>query len=251
MDGEALKAQIGGLSVLDHALTRRAYELVLEQGEVSRDTAAEAMAVARSVAAFHLDKLTDVGLLTVRYERTSGRTGPGAGRPAKLYARSDREIDLSIPPRRYDLAGAVLADAISRAQAADTPVATTLTEVALETGEGIGRAGTVANAGAAPRSVLLRVLEDQGYEPDERDGEIALVNCPFHRLADRQRALVCGMNLDLLTGVLSGTGMPAPVEARLAPESGYCCVRLTDPADPADPADTADPADPAVPADPA
>jgi predicted ArsR family transcriptional regulator len=241
MDGEALRAQVGGLSVLDHPLTRRAYQLVLEQGEVSRDTAAGAMEVARSVAAFHLDKLTDVGLLTVRYERTSGRTGPGAGRPAKLYTRSDREIDLSIPPRRYDLAGALLADAISRAQAVDSPVATALTEVAREAGEGIGRACTAANAGAAPRSVLLRVLEGQGYEPDERNGEIALVNCPFHRLADRQRALVCGMNLDLLTGVISGAGLAEPVEARLAPEPGYCCVRLTDSAgDPTDSTDRSD-----------
>jgi predicted ArsR family transcriptional regulator len=229
VDHDALETQVEGLSVLDHPLTRRAYRVAVERGEVSRDVAAEAMDVARSVAAFHLDKLTDAGLLTTRYLRTSGRTGPGAGRPAKLYSRSDREIDLSIPPRRYDLAGAVLADAISLAQASDAPVATTLTEVAHETGERIGQAYAAADPDATPRAILLEALEGQGYEPQQRTGEIALLNCPFHQLADRQRALVCGMNLDLLAGVLAGTGAVEPAEARLAPEPGYCCVRLVDP----------------------
>ncbi len=226
MDGDALGARVDGLSALDHPLTRQAYRLVVELGEVSRDVAAEAMEVARSVAAFHLDKLTDADLVKARYQRTSGRTGPGAGRPAKLYSRSDREIEMSIPPRRYDLAGAVLADAISRAETENAPVSTTLTDVAHEAGARIGRACAAAHPDADPRTVLLEALEGEGYEPQQREGEIALLNCPFHRLADRQRALVCGMNLDLLTGVLAGVGAAQPVAARLAPEPGLCCVRF-------------------------
>lgn len=226
MDSEALESQVSGLAVLDHPLTRRAYELVAERGELGRDIAAETLGVARSVAAFHLDKLVEAGLLTARYLRISGRSGPGAGRPAKLYTRSAREIELSIPPRRYDLAGSVLADAVSRAEAEQVPVGVAVAQVARETGAGLGAACAAARPEDPPADVLLGALNSQGYEPQDRDGEIALVNCPFHVLAERQRALVCGMNLELLTGLVEGLGESGSVEARLAPEPGYCCVRL-------------------------
>lgn len=228
MDHESLERQVSGLAVLDQPLTRRAYELVVERGELGRDHAAEALGVARSVAAFHLDKLVDAGLLTTRYQRLSGRTGPGAGRPAKLYARSAREIDVSIPPRRYDLAGAVLADAIGRVETGQSSITTAVTEVAHETGAQLGAACAAASPDGSGRDLLLRALDGQGYEPQDRPPEIVLVNCPFHALADRQRALVCGMNLDLVTGIVEGIGTADSVAARLAPEAGYCCVRLID-----------------------
>jgi predicted ArsR family transcriptional regulator len=228
VDRDLLEAQVNGLSVLDHPVSRRVYQFVLEHGEVSRDTAAQALAVARSVAAFHLDKLVGAGLLQARYLRLSGRTGPGAGRPAKLYARSAREIDLSIPPRRYDLAGAVLAEAISRSTAQETPIAAALSQAARETGARIGAACAAENSNDTPRVVLLKALDHQGYEPQDREGEIAMVNCPFHSLAEGQRNLVCGMNLDLITGVLEGIGETGSLTARLAPEAGNCCVRVID-----------------------
>jgi predicted ArsR family transcriptional regulator len=117
-----LEQQVAGVAALDHDVSRAAYRLVLAEGWVSRDRAAEALGVARSVAAFHLDKLLDAGLLTTRYERTSGRSGPGAGRPAKLYGRSDAEFDVSQPPLRYDLASALLARGVERAREEREPV---------------------------------------------------------------------------------------------------------------------------------
>ncbi|HEX5016726.1 MAG TPA: helix-turn-helix domain-containing protein, partial [Actinomycetes bacterium] len=87
VEPEEFEDQVSGVAALDHPISQRAFRLVRERGWVSRDEAAEALDVARSVAAFHLDKLADAGLLEVKYERTSGRTGPGAGRPAKLYGR--------------------------------------------------------------------------------------------------------------------------------------------------------------------
>ena len=77
--------------------------LLVARGELSRDRTAEALdlAVGRR---FHLDKLVDAGLADVRFQRLTGRSGPGAGRTAKLYRRSDTEIGVSLPERRYDLA---------------------------------------------------------------------------------------------------------------------------------------------------
>ena len=230
---DAFGEQISGIAALSHPISRRVLALVRDRGWVSRDAAADTLEVPRSVAAFHLDKLVDAGLLLTRFERTSGRTGPGAGRPAKLYGRSDREIDVSVPPRRYELAGSLLADAVARAASAGSPVGDVLAEVARETGRRIGdEIGGAPGGPGLRRAALIETLAGQGYEPREQGGEIALLNCPFHRLAQQHRSLVCGMNLDFLTGVLDGIGGTNLFSARLAPEPGYCCVRLDPAAEP-------------------
>lgn len=220
---EAFDSQISGIAALDHRISREAYRLVGERRWVSRDEAAERLAVGRSVAAFHLDKLVAAGLLTVRYERVSGRTGPGAGRPAKLYGRSDREFEVSLPPRRYDLAGSLLAGAIARAEAEGGSVGDAVEAVARESGERIGAAAK-QSAGQRPTRVV-DVLAARGYEPQTQTGEIALANCPFHSLAAEHRALVCRMNLAFITGILEGLD-ETQFTPRLAPEAGFCCVRL-------------------------
>jgi predicted ArsR family transcriptional regulator len=219
-----LDEQLAGIAALDHPTSRRVYHLVREQGWVSRDGAANALGLARHVAAFHLDKLVDAGLLDARYERTSGRSGPGAGRPAKMYGPSSREIDVSLPPRRYDLAGSVLAEAITRAAAEGKPVGVAVSTVARTTGERVG-AQAAGGAERSGESALMDLLTAHGYEPQRKGREIALLNCPFHRLSQEHRDLVCGMNRDFLTGVLQGAGA-ASCRARLAPEPGYCCVRI-------------------------
>jgi predicted ArsR family transcriptional regulator len=226
MDLDTFGAQVSRVAALDNALSRRVYELVLDRGWVSRDTAADALQVARSVAAFHLDKLVAAGLLVVRYERTSGRTGPGAGRPAKLYGRSDDQIDLTLPPRRYELAGSLLADAASRATTDGVPVQEAISAVAREAGERIGGAASAAGRDPVGAATLIDLLSRCGYEPDSRGREIVLLNCPFHSLAQQHRDLVCGMNLDFLTGVLAGLRGTEEFSARLAPEPGHCCVHV-------------------------
>lgn len=223
MDLEAFDDQVSGIAALDHPMSARVYRLVLDRGRVSRDIAAGVLGVARPVAVFHLDKLVDAGLLEATYERLSGRTGPGAGRPAKVYQRSDREIDLTIPARRYELAGSMLADAVARSISEGIPAGQALTQTARETGEKIGARASTHPTGRC--AVLVEVLTRHGFEPHEHDGQIRLLNCPFHGLAEQHRALVCGMNLEFVTGVIDGLAETSFV-ARLVPEPGHCCVRL-------------------------
>ncbi|HZM31950.1 MAG TPA: helix-turn-helix domain-containing protein [Acidimicrobiales bacterium] len=222
--------RVHGVATLDHPVTRAAYRLLAERGEVSRDTAAEALDVARSVAAFHLDKLADAGLADVRFERLTGRSGPGAGRTAKLYRRSATEIGVSLPERRYDLAGELLAEAVERSSADGVPVDRALRRSATEAGRRIGTAADGAADPAADRAArqdaVVALLERYGYEPRWRGDQIVLTNCPFHALAEQHRELVCGMNLDLLRGVIDGAGGDDLLETRLAPQQGYCCVRM-------------------------
>jgi predicted ArsR family transcriptional regulator len=212
---------LASLSTLDDPVRRRLYEVVTRQpGPVSRDEAASVAGIGRALAVYHLDKLVESGLLVASYSRPPGRTGPGAGRPAKLYARSDREFAVTVPPREYELAArllvqAVEADPSDRSQAA-------LAEAARRLGTELGRA---FRPDPAERDVE-GMLTQQGYEPCRGgDGVIRLRNCPFHQLAEQHRAVVCGMNLALVEGLVAGLGAGGWHPA-LDPRPGHCCVAI-------------------------
>ncbi len=205
---------IDAIGALHDPIRQRLYEFVAAQGrDVSRHEAAEVCEIQRTLAAFHLDKLVEAGLLEASYRRLTGRAGPGAGRPAKLYRRTTVEHLVSVPPRAYDLASGVLAEALERA-GADRELAA----AANEAGHAIG-----ASAGDEP---LGDVLRRQGYEPYDDGGEMRLRNCPFHQVAERFPPLICGMNLALCEGVLAGMGL-GDRQARLDPRAGECCVVIS------------------------
>jgi predicted ArsR family transcriptional regulator len=214
------------VGVLTDPARRTLYELVASAQEpVSRDQASEALGMPVHSVKFHLDKLAAVGLLDVEYRRVSGRSGPGAGRPAKLYRRSEREVELSVPPRRYDLVGEVLAGGVDRAVRTGEPVTAAVTDVARAVGRVLGTAAEV-DPGADELARTGAVLAHHGYEPRVQDDELCLTNCPFDRLATDHTELVCGINLALVDGVLDGLSEET-LEARLAPEPGWCCVRVS------------------------
>ncbi|HJU80962.1 MAG TPA: helix-turn-helix domain-containing protein [Acidimicrobiia bacterium] len=197
------------VATLGEPLRRALYEFVVAASEpVSRDEAAEALDVSRQVAAYHLDRMADDGLLDVEFRRLGGRAGPGAGRPSKLYRRSEETYDVSIPPRRYELAARILLE-VARDRGFEQGA---LAAAAHRAGVEIGQNG------------LDSALSATGYEPAEENGEIRFRNCPFHVLREQDRNATCGLNLALVEGLIEGSG--SDVEAVLAPEEGYCCVRL-------------------------
>jgi predicted ArsR family transcriptional regulator len=230
MTSDDLEERIAGVASLAEPQRRALYRFIVTRGgAVSKDEAAAAMGVARSVAAFHLDRLVADGLLTTEFRRLTGRQGPGAGRPAKLYRRAEGELSVSLPTRQYDLAAGLLAAAVNDATQTGTPVGEALTRVATERGRELGEQAR-QEAGKRPSrrsrvDAALAVLADQGYEPRTHGSEIVLANCPFHALVDDQRDLVCGMNRDLLGGLADAVGDDV-LTARLAPSEGNCCVRL-------------------------
>ncbi|MFD8522712.1 helix-turn-helix transcriptional regulator [Streptomyces capillispiralis] len=212
---------ISAIAALGEPTRRRLYEYVVgRRHPVGRDEAAEALGLARQTAAFHLDRLAAENLLDVLHVRRSGRTGPGAGRPAKLYRRSAAQIAVSLPDRRYELAGRLLAQAVEESDATGRPVREVLHRRARELGVRLGE--------ESEEKEPLGLLERHGFEPRPEDGSVVLGNCPFHALARAHTQTVCGMNLHLMRGLLEGLDAVG-LEARLAPEPGRCCVRL-DPA---------------------
>jgi len=212
---EAFGRRVARVGALADPVRRALYRFVAEQpSAVSRDQAASGVDVPRHTAKFHLERLVDEGLLVTEFRRLSGRSGPGAGRPAKLYRRSRRELTVSLPSRRYDLAGQVLADAVERALAG-TPMAQALEEAADD----------AARAAAVDERPLGEVVAALGYEPRRADDALCLGNCPFDRVAADHRDLVCGLNRRFVTSLAQRLGTaPDRVEA-VTPGPG-CCVRV-------------------------
>ncbi|GAB3206715.1 helix-turn-helix transcriptional regulator [Marinactinospora thermotolerans] len=215
---------IEAVGALSEPLRRRLYRYVVEHGgEVSRAEAAEATGAQRNLVAFHLDKLVEVGLLEVTRRKVSGREGPGSGRPAKLYRRSAREHAVRLPPRDYETAAHLLAEAVERHGAEEALYAAARAE-------GARRGAALADRGHGPASPdlgeLRARLEEEGYEPVMEGPGLRLRNCPFHSLAAAFPPLACGMNLELLRGLLSGAGAD-DVTASMRPAPGWCCVHIS------------------------
>ena len=222
-----LVSQVSGVSALAEPARRALYLYVAAQPEaVSRDQAAEGVDLPRHTAKFHLDKLVEEGLLDTEFRRLSGRRGPGAGRPTKLYRRSAREVAVTLPQRHYDLAGQILAGAVEAAAREDIPVLEAVQRAAADCGRRLGAGEQPREDSESPLDDIAVTLAGHGYEPRVQDGVVVLANCPFHALARDHTALVCGMNLHLITAMLDELGH-TDVQARLDPAPERCCVTLT------------------------
>ena len=216
---------IEAIAALDEPVRRRLYDYVSASGRaVDRDEAATACGVSRSLAAFHLDRLAALGLLTVEYRRLSGRTGRGAGRPNKLYRRADRDFEVHLPPRHYDLAAELYADAIDELGSEGRQA---LNAGARARGAELARREIASGTADVtdPVAATVATLQRLGYEPVLDGGDIALRNCPFHELARSHQAATCGMNLAMLDGLVSETAGDELIP-RLEPRDGWCCVRI-------------------------
>ena len=215
-------SDVEAVALLDEPVRRRLYEWVVAQHRaVGREEAARTLGISRPLAAFHLDRLTEAGLLDASYKRLTGRTGPGAGRPARVYRRAERAIAIALPPRHYELIADLFATALQRLGDGTPP------DVLLEAARdaGIRLAGQGGDDVHEPD--LMTVLEHAGYEPSaDEDGAIRLRNCPFDALVDEHRPLVCATNLAFAEGIgaVAHTAETADFQPVLDPQPGYCCV---------------------------
>jgi predicted ArsR family transcriptional regulator len=214
-------SEISVVAVLQDPVRRSLYDYVSMQARpVSRNEAAQAVGIQRTLAAFHLDRLAEVGLVDVTFQRPEGRNGPGAGRPAKLYRRAAAEHQVSVPPRDYRCAAELLAEVVDL-----TGAEPQLQRSARSRGAAAGRAAKRDAASSPDEELLTGALAGQGYQPYRDGPDIRMRNCPFDVLANRFPPLICGMNLALLEGLLEGASVTA-VEAALDPRPGDCCVVL-------------------------
>jgi predicted ArsR family transcriptional regulator len=230
---EPREHNIRRLATLEDDLRRRMYLFVRRQAApVSREEVGDALGVSRKLAAFHLDKLADEGLLIFHFERPPGRSGPGAGRPAKVYEPSDDELEVSIPERRYDVMGTMLVDAVRTGAPGQSPLehaAATARQAGEQLGQEVRQAHRLGRPG--PERTLTAaqgVLEEHGFEPHRQGGELRLRNCPFHALSRYAPEVVCTLNHAFIDGMVRGLGNDR-VEVSLEPMPRQCCVVLREP----------------------
>ncbi|MBL3687668.1 transcriptional regulator [Leucobacter zeae] len=244
-----LPSDVGAIAALSDPVRRDLYEFVASCAQpIGREAAAAAVGISAHQAKFHLERLVAAGLLDTEFRRLSGRSGPGAGRPAKLYRRTDDEFLVALPERRYDLAGGILASAIERAAtglaledavsesafAAGAAAATAAAGAARHDGvSGAASDGTPEGADPGAVARAARVLATAGYEPEvvaateatDAAEAVRLRNCPFDRLAQEHTDLICGANRHFVQGMLDCSGCTG-LHARLDPQPGYCCVSV-------------------------
>jgi predicted ArsR family transcriptional regulator len=224
MTDESFGRRITKLGSLADPVRRSLYRFVADQpNAVSRDQAADGVDVPRHTAKHHLDRLVDEGLLVTEFRRLTGRTGPGAGRTSKLYRRADAEVAVSLPHRRYDLAGAILADAVERSLTG-APLEASVHGAARDAGRRVAAEAPHHDRRGSELGRVGEVLARHGFEP--RVGErLVLSNCPFRRLAADHEEVVCSMNLAFVDGVVDRLGC-RDLEATLDPEPTRCCVTV-------------------------
>lgn len=214
-------SEISVIAVLGDPVRRRLYDYVTTQaGGVSRSEAAQAVGIQRTLAAFHLDRLAEAGLVDVMFRRPEGRSGPGAGRPAKLYRRAAAEHQVSVPPRDYRSAAELLAEVVDV-----TGAEPELQRSARSRGAVAGRTARQQAPKTPDGDLITSALTAQGYQPYRDGAQVRLRNCPFHVLASRYPPLICGMNLALVEGLLEGAAVTT-LAAALDPRPEECCVVL-------------------------
>lgn len=217
MSESAQAGRVRAVAALQDPIRRALFAFISRsQAPVGRDEAATAVRLPRTTAAFHLDRLVEAGVLVVEFSRLNGRTGPGSGRPAKLYRLESTEVSAAIPERHYDLMGDVLAASIEAADESGGAIRESLTATARRHGRELGTASGSLGA----------MLEKTGYVPEAAgDGSLVLTNCPFHRLAASHTDIICQANLALLEGAAEGARDQA-CQIIFEPGDGHCCVRI-------------------------
>ncbi|MGH3978824.1 MAG: helix-turn-helix transcriptional regulator [Pseudonocardiaceae bacterium] len=223
-------ASLAAVTALSDELRRRMYWFVRRSRRpVTRDEAADSVGISRKLAAFHLDKLVDVGLLRARYEPVGAIRK--VGRTPKAYEPTNAEIRVSIPDRRHDVLADILIDALLAEDQGQTAREAAI-QVAHRRGTELGAAEhdrTRPGRLGAERALTLAsaALHRHGFEPArDTPTHVRLRNCPFHPLAGKAPQLVCAINHAFLTGFLDGLQATA-ITAVLAPRAGECCVELT------------------------
>lgn len=219
---------VAAIAALDDDVRSALYAFVrAADGPVTREAAAEAVEISRKLAAFHLDKLVDAGLLVSRIQAVGV---PRVGRTPKVYEPAAADIVVHVPPREPEVLAEILVQAVLT-ERGDERAEQAVMRVARERGLAVGsterdrvRPGRVG----AERALGLAgsLLEQHGFEPARSEGGLRLRNCPFHPHASTAPELVCGLNHAFLCGLLEGLQAEATVQAVLAPSPGACCVQL-------------------------
>jgi predicted ArsR family transcriptional regulator len=204
---EAFDQQIENLASSLGDATRRGIYISIRESPEAMTTAeiAELFDIHPNVARHHLHRLVEDGYLSVTERRRSGKQGPGAGRPAKHYAATAKEVQLQFPARRYDLLAELLVRVIQRLAPADASVA------ALAVGREYGtelaaEIGLPDDAGFETAALAVaRAMTGMGFDTEANTDDHLLVTsfCPFGETAVNHPEIVCKLDQGIVTGLMA------------------------------------------------
>jgi predicted ArsR family transcriptional regulator len=225
------RSAVAAIAALDDDVRHALYAHIRGAGTpVTREGAAEAVGISRKLAAFHLDKLVELGVLRSGFATGSVRR---VGRVPRVYEPADADIAVHVPERTPELLAGILVEAVvgTDESESDPQAQQAARRVAHRRGVALGRrARNDARPGrlGVERATALasEVLAAEGFEPYRVGPTVRLRNCPFHPLAATATEFVCGLNREYLAGLVEGIGADSRLVAELAPRTGECCVAI-------------------------
>ncbi len=218
MDTTRLNQQIGDLAATLGDATRRGIYITVREA-VEPVTAAQIAGlfdIHTNVARHHLDRLVTDGYLQVTRKHHSEKRGPGAGRPAKYYEPTGKEISVQFPARRYDLLAELLVRMVKRVAPDDAA------ELAEEVGREYGRE-LAAEVGLAKDegfdtavAAVAKAMMGAGFDSEANAEDRLIVTrfCPFGETASRHPEVVCKLDQGIVAGLLesaNAAGVPVVI----------------------------------------
>jgi len=209
MELEVFNRQVQDLASSLGDATRRGIYISIREAPEAMATAevAELFDIHPNVARHHLHRLVEDGYLSVTERRRSGKQGPGAGRPAKHYVATKKEVQLQFPGRRYDLLAELLVRVIQ--QIAPDGASAAAEAVGREYGRELAaEIGLPEDSGfEAAATAVARAMIGMGFDTEANTDDRMLVTsfCPFGDTAVNHPEIVCKLDQGIVKGLLAAT----------------------------------------------
>jgi predicted ArsR family transcriptional regulator len=210
MDISTLDSRISDLTASLGDPTRRAIYIAVRESPEPMTTSKVAglFDIHPNVARHHLDRLADDGYLRVSQARRSG--GPGAGRPAKTYEATSKEVSVHFAPRRFEM----LTEMLFKVLAEVAPP--NLSAVAEKVGRAYGQ--ELASEIGAPHDpgydeavqAVASAMTGLGFSVDpDVDGQRLLTShCPFGETATNHPDVICSLDRGIVAGLFGALSVP-------------------------------------------
>lgn len=210
MDTETLDSRISDLTSALGDPTRRAIYIAVRESvdPMTTSKVAQLFDIHPNVARHHLDRLAKDGYLQVSHQRRSG--GPGAGRPAKTYESTDKEVSVHFAPRRFEMLTEMLFKVIAEL---DPP---NVSEIAERVGRRYGEE-LASEIGAADDpgydeavQAVASAMTGLGFSVDpDIDGQRLLTShCPFGETATSHPDVICSLDRGIVAGLFGALSVP-------------------------------------------
>ncbi|HUF16265.1 MAG TPA: helix-turn-helix domain-containing protein [Acidimicrobiia bacterium] len=210
MDKDTLERRISDLTSSLGDPTRRAIYIAVRESVEPMTTSkvADLFDIHPNVARHHLDRLADDGYLKVSHQRRAG--GPGAGRPAKTYEPTNKEVSVHFAPRRFEMLAEMLFQVLDELSPPD------VSEIAERVGRSYGQqlaaeiGGTNEPGYDEAVKAVASAMTGLGFsvDPDVEGQRLLTSHCPFGETATNHPEVICSLDRGIVAGLFGALSVP-------------------------------------------